>query len=264
MNSIKITSLYSGSTGNATLIQTERTAILIDAGKSARSLQNAVKQAGGDPSRIEAVFVTHEHTDHISALEVFLKKHRVPVHFSEPSAQKIRRETMPNLSANLRAHPPVFSVKVGDLTVSSFALSHDSAMCIGYRIDTDWGYSAGIATDTGVVTETTEKTLSGCRAVIIESNHSVDMLKCGPYPYELKKRIMSRFGHLSNDDCARTIQHLAASGTSHFMLAHLSEENNRAEYALACAKKALGEFSDVKLCAAKPEELTVLVDYVQG
>lgn len=260
MEHIKIVSLYSGSAGNSTLVETKNGAVLIDAGKSARALTNALKQAGSNPSKIKAVFLTHEHTDHISALEVFLKNNPVPVHITAPSAMAVHSPEGSRLRAALAVHPPMFCEKVGDITVSSFPLSHDSEMCVGYKITTDGGYSFAIATDTGYVTDSMKTVMDGCDAVVLESNHDIGMLQVGPYPAELKRRILSRRGHLSNEDCASFAKQLAERGTKSFMLAHLSRENNRPEFALSSAKKELSEFRGVRIFVANPETETVLVD----
>lgn len=264
MNRIKITSLYSGSAGNATLVKTERATILIDAGKSARALCNALRQAGSDPEHIDAVFITHEHTDHISALEVFLKKHSAPVHITCVSADLISPARFPNLCKNLVTHPPLFTERVGDLTVRSFLLSHDSAMCVGYRVETDFGYAFGHATDTGYVTDGMRDCLNGCTSVLLESNHDIDMLRFGAYPPDLKKRILSRHGHLSNDDCAAFAVGLAENGTENFMLAHLSEENNTPDYAIRTVGKALSPFEKARLFVASQAEERVLDEYAEN
>lgn len=260
MSRIRVVSLYSGSGGNSTLVETAKGSILIDAGKSARALNAALKQAGSDASRINAVFVTHEHTDHVSALEIFLKKNPVPVHITRASADNLHTLPSSRLSAALKIHTPIFTERVADMTVSAFPVSHDSAMCVGYRIETDDGYSVGIATDTGYVTDEMELSLTGCRAVIVESNHSEQMLMCGPYPADLKRRILSRRGHLSNDECAELVRRLAASGTTDFMLAHLSRDNNCPDCALSSVREALSEYPNVRLSAACPEAETVLVN----
>jgi len=260
MDSVRIVSLYSGSSGNATLIETPSGSILIDAGKSARSLTNALKQAGSDPSKILAVFVTHEHTDHTSALEVFLKKNRVPVHMTEISAKGLHSPEGSKLREAICPHTPVYSVHVADMTVTSFPVSHDSAYCVGYRVETDGGYKFGYATDTGYVTDGMKAMLDGCDSVVLESNHNVELLKCGSYPPDTKKRILSRLGHLSNDDCAGFLHSLAEHGTKNFMLAHLSAENNRPELALDSAKHALEDFPEAKVFIAKPDTETVFVD----
>lgn len=259
MSNIRIISLYSGSTGNSTLIETPSGAILIDAGKSARALTNALKQAGSDASKILAVFITHEHTDHTSALEVFLKKNQIPVHITEMSANGLHSPEGSRLRAAMCVHPPVFSVKVADMTVTSFPVSHDSAYCVGYTVETDGGYKFGYATDTGYVTKGMTDKLHGCDSVILESNHNVEMLRLGSYPPDTKKRIMSKFGHLSNDDCASFVHDLAEGGTKNFMLAHISGENNRPELALDCTMSALSDFPDAKVLTAKPDVETVLV-----
>jgi len=264
MNRIKIVSLYSGSAGNATLIESDKTSILIDAGKSSRALCNALRQAGSDPERLDAVFITHEHTDHVSALEVFLKKYRVPVHMTNVSASGISQYRSPRLFENVVAHTPRFEVRIGDLTVRSFVLSHDSAMCVGYRVEADFGYVFGSATDTGYVTNGMKDALIGCDSVIIESNHCVDMLCKGPYPAELKRRILSQYGHLSNDDCAAFASYLAKNGTKKFMLAHLSEENNTPENAIRTVGKALSHYADTSLYVASQAEEKVLTEYVEN
>ena len=146
------------------------------------------------------------------------------------------------------------------MTVTSFPVSHDSAYCVGYKIETDGGYRFGYATDTGIVTEGMKKMLDGCDSVVLESNHNVEMLKCGSYPPDIKLRIMSKFGHLSNDDCAIFVHDLAKRGTKSFMLAHISAENNRPELALDCAENALSDFPDTKVLVAKPDTETVLVN----
>lgn len=260
MSHIRIVSLYSGSGGNSTLVETSKGSLLIDAGKSARSLCSSLRQAGSDPGRLGAVFITHEHTDHTSALEVFLKKNPVPVHITGISADNLYIPPESRLKTFICRHTPVFTQRVADMTVTSFPVPHDSAMCVGYRIETDDGFRFGIATDTGCVTDEMLGGLSGCNAVEIESNHSVDMLRSGPYPFELKRRILSRCGHLSNDDCAVFAQKLALGGTTGFMLAHLSRENNRPDCALSAVKKALAQFPDIRLCVAGQDNETIFVN----
>ena len=254
MGNLKVISLYSGSTGNATLVSGPGGDILIDAGKSARTLSLALCREGYDIKKIKAVFITHEHSDHVSALTILLKKHNIPVHMTEPTADAV--EAVCGRLRGIVRHPPVFSERVGDMNVRSFVLSHDSSMCVGYRIDTDGGETLGIATDTGYVTEGMEKELCGCEAVIIESNYDEEMLKFGSYPIELKRRIGSRSGHLSNSDCAKFASRLAVRGTKRFMLAHISRENNTPETALLTVKKALAQFPGIRVSVARPDDAT--------
>ena len=256
MKKIRTVSLYSGSSGNSTLIEYGDTKILIDAGKNNKCLTNALGKAGVCANEINAVFVTHEHTDHISALEVFVKKVDAPVHITSMSAYALRLPQSSALFQHLAVHSPLFEEKVGGLTVKSFGLSHDSALCVGYKITADNGYSIGIATDTGYVTEGMKQALFGCDAVILESNHDLDMLKTGPYPAELKRRIASKFGHLSNADCAAFAETLAEGGTKEFMLAHISRENNTPDIALETVGNAIKKYG-ASLSVAKQDAETL-------
>ncbi len=224
--------LYSGSGGNATYIESGNTAILIDAGKSAKRLCTALCEIGSSISRIDAIFITHDHADHTSALETLAKKHDVPIHITEKSAEIFEGERFSHLRERLVTHSPVFEVKVGELSVRSFVTPHDSKMSVGYRIELADGRALGVATDLGYVTDTVSDALCGCEAVMLESNHDVDMLESGPYPRFLKQRILSKRGHLSNPDSALFAAQLASRGTKSFLLAHLSAENNTPSLAL--------------------------------
>ena len=232
-----VCSLYSGSSGNAFLIGCGEDYILIDAGRSARALCRAIAECGYDPDRALAILLTHEHSDHVSALPVFLKSHPVPVHVVAASAGRL--ETQGTVAPHLVRHTPLYRVEIGPFTVTSFPTPHDSRASVGYR---------------GAI----EEGLTGCEAVIIESNHDPDMLENGTYPDDLKRRIRSDRGHLSNPDCAVLAAKLAGSGTERILLAHLSRENNTPKIAYAETLGALAEEKTV-LCVASPEEVTVLL-----
>lgn len=265
----RLCTLYSGSDGNATYFSDGSTAILIDAGKSARALTNALKAIGALPEKgtptappVNAIFITHEHTDHISALAVFLKKYPVPVHVTAPSAEKLYRLFGDSPTREcVTVHPPIFTETVGTLTVTSFPTSHDSRMSVGYRITAateDGARTFGYATDLGTVTPAVESALLGCEAVVLESNHDAELLLDGPYPYDLKMRIRSRYGHLSNADAATFAASLAEHGTERFLLAHLSKENNMPHLAYGETFTALGDESKLVRVAA-PDAVTYLV-----
>lgn len=254
--SYSICNLYSGSKGNASLICARGKKILIDAGKSARSLCCALNSIGVSPESIDAIFITHEHTDHISALQTYSHKYNTPIHILLSSAKKkfygLRDE---KLFSNMVFHAnPNFEVKIGDLCIRSFPTPHDSCGSVGYKIsfeDNGKTVNIGYATDIGYVTDEIYDNLLGCEAIVIESNHDKEMLKTGPYPYELKQRIASKHGHLSNCECAELCATLTQKGTKSIMLAHLSEENNLPEIAYNECLMAVADDS-VKICVASP------------
>ena len=256
---LHICSLYSGSSGNSFLIAAGGDCILIDGGKNCKRLCAAITACGYSPEQVRAVLVTHEHSDHISALPVFLKKYRVPVHAIGGTARTLL--AMGIDPALVVFHPEPFQETIGRFSVAAFPTPHDSLSSVGYRVEIDMGEEickVGYATDMGILTETVEKNLTGCDLVILESNHDVDRLETGPYPYYLKKRIRGERGHLSNADCAALAERLAASGTKKILLAHLSRENNTPELAFAAtAARLVGR--DVILRVAAAEEITELI-----
>jgi len=177
------------------------------------------------------------------------------------SAERFDRLPRGPLHENLVRHDAMFTETVGALTVSSFRTPHDSRMSVGYRIafsDEDGEHVLGIATDIGYVSDSVREGLCGCDAVVLESNHDVEMLMDGPYPYDLKLRIRSNRGHLSNADSASLAAALAAQGTRAFLLAHLSEENNDPTLALDEAISAISDPS-VSVLVASPDRPTELV-----
>jgi phosphoribosyl 1,2-cyclic phosphodiesterase len=259
MKNVKIYTLYSGSSGNSTFIRVGESAILIDAGRNAKALRNALAEIGEDISAINAIFITHEHSDHISALEVISKKNDIPIYMTSQSAIKI-----PN-SSPVRAHlcerSILFSEDIGEMHISSFQTSHDSLMSVGYKIeynDDDGAHAIGYATDTGYISEGIRSVLLGCEAVVLECNHDIDMLMRGPYTPDLKRRVASRRGHLSNVDCADFSLELVKSGTRGILLAHLSRENNDPVIAFDTVSNAISGF-DVSLAIAEPFAPTELV-----
>lgn len=258
----RLCTLYSGSGGNAAYLETPTTRILIDAGKCTRTLVASLKSIGVEPDSLDAIFITHDHNDHVAALEVLAKKHPVPVHILFKSALRYR-DTQPEALCKcfqLYEKAP-FTAQVGEVTVTAFETPHDSRASVGYRFEFPDGNSVvrvGYATDIGHVTETLREGLAGCESIVLESNHDVDMLMDGPYPYDLKLRIRGRRGHLSNRECADLCAELAGQGTVNFLLAHLSEENNHPDIAFDETNSALAG-CDFTLRIASPNAVTMLV-----
>ena len=256
---MKVDILFSGSRGNATLVRSGSTGILIDSGKSARALCNAIREIGADISCVGAVFITHEHSDHTSALDVLCKKNFFPVHAAGKSAHILKERNSIN---NLVCHDEIYEETVGDMTVKSFPVPHDSAGNVGYVITDKYGDTLGVATDIGHVTDTLREHLSKCRRVIIESNHDVEMLKAGPYSAELKRRILSPRGHLSNEECSLLACELADAGCEAFALAHISLDNNTPDIAYSETRRALDSSGHARCALALTymESHTVLPD----
>ena len=229
---MKVLPIASGSTGNSMLVELDGRAILIDLGVSASMLNTALTANGYSFDSIDAVLITHTHTDHVNGLEVCMKRIAAPVFMSHTSREKL----MPD-----RASALTYSVRteiLPGLWVTAIPTSHDCPGSAGYRIETE-NVRFGYLTDLGCVPESTMDLLYGSDCIVIESNHDEEMLRWGRYPAFLKKRILSDRGHLSNQACAEAVARFAEKGTGHFLLAHLSQENNRPELALDSARKAV-------------------------
>lgn len=212
--------LFSSSSGNCVYIGNENTHILIDSGVSCAKISAALKNIGVSISDISAVFVTHEHSDHISGLAAVLKKSGATAYMSVGTAEAFRNS---GLFGSIKIIDK--EVNLGSIKVERFKTSHDCDDSSGYRINCSQ-YSFAVCTDTGIINDDIRQHLKGCQLVMIESNHDVNMLTKGPYPFLLKQRILSDHGHLSNGACAEELPNLVASGTSRIILGHLSKHNN--------------------------------------
>lgn len=231
--------LFSSSKGNAAYIKYGRDEILIDCGVSARSLDAALKSAGSSLTSISAMFLTHEHGDHIRGLAVAAKRVGFPIYAPEGCCEAIA-PLIANAGQRLIPLRDLVPVSLFDTVICPVRTPHDSNDSCGFRIKAG-EEKLGYFTDIGHLSENVLRGLSGCRRVVVESNHDTTMLKNGPYPAPLKARILGERGHLSNESCSRLLPHLAAHGTESIVLAHLSEENNRPLIALAAAFAGLDE-----------------------
>ncbi len=189
------------------------------------------------PGDIDGIFITHHHSDHISGLKMLTKHYKIPV-FAPRTTVRSLHSGLCCSEDMLNILPAGDSILFGDVKISSFPTSHDTEESVGYRIEGDKVFS--LATDTGIVTDEIFAGLRGSDAVIIESNHDIDMLRFGEYPFYLKKRILSSKGHLSNDDCALLALRLCEEGTKYIILGHLSRENNTPGKALSAVKSLIG------------------------
>jgi len=234
----KFLSLYSSSSGNSILISNNDTNILIDAGVSASKICSALNEAGTDIGEVDAILVTHEHSDHICGIRVLSKKYNIPIFANAYTMDGILRAapTVRPGSAHIITESKEYQIR--SMKIKAFVTPHDSASSVGYVIESE-GKKYAVATDTGSITKAMLGSLAGCEAVVIEANHDEDMLINGPYPYQLKKRILSERGHLSNKNCAWLATQLAIWGTKRILLGHLSEHNNTPQKAFDCVKKSL-------------------------
>jgi len=245
--------LFSGSSGNSYYIGSKSAGVLIDAGRNAKQIDLMLNTCGIDPKSVKGILLTHEHSDHISALRVFAKRHSLPVFSSEGTLMAIG-DSLDHSNAYILES----ELQIAGMTVSHFHTSHDCAEPIGFRIKTADDKIFALATDLGYISEEVENSLLGADTVVIESNHDPEMLRTGMYPYYLKKRILSNQGHISNDTCAQILPKLAKSGTTRFVLAHLSSENNSRRVALQTSLTSLVQAgyvpnSDFLLDAARRE-----------
>lgn len=222
--------LFSGSSGNSYYIGSAKSGILIDAGRTAKQLDTMLEHCGIGSDAIQAIFITHEHTDHIKGLRVFASRHHLPVFASEGTLSEL--ELLDCFTPKYRAQPiEANGVECAGMYITPFHTSHDCAESVGYRIQTNDGRTIAVSTDLGYLSDEVRRKLTGADLIVLESNHDVGMLQNGPYPYSLKRRILSKKGHLSNTDCAEALSGFASSGTTRFVLAHLSSENNTPELA---------------------------------
>ena len=243
---MKLSVYASGSSGNCLLLSSGSTHILIDAGISKRRIEGSLAQSGLSMREIGGVLITHEHSDHISGLKMLLKYYALPVYAPRTVANRLRG-CLPEAGPYLRVIPVNESFTIGDLTVTAFHTPHDTDESVGYRVQS--GGVFALATDMGHVTEEVLNALSGADAVLIESNHDEEMLRYGPYPVYLKRRILSDSGHLSNACCAELARALALGGTKQIILGHLSRENNSPALAMQAARESTAGLPVELYCA---------------
>ena len=194
---MEVCTLASGSSGNSLLICCGSTYVLLDAGISARRITSALKALGADPTRLSAVLVTHEHTDHVSGLATLTKQLGVPVYATAPTLDRLERK-VPALAQLGRALEAGTGFQLGELWVESFSTPHDAAGSVGYAV-TGGGARMALATDLGHLTPQVWDAARGADLLVCETNHDEDWVRSGPYPYALKQRILGDFGHLSNE-----------------------------------------------------------------
>ena len=241
---VSVSVLASGSRGNSAIVSSSRTRILLDAGISCREIFKRMKAIGEDPHSLSAILITHEHSDHVAGLRTLSKKLGVPVFMTGATHQAWARASrdedgvMPEI-ATLETFASGHSFDIGDIAVTPFTIPHDAADPVGFTFRAE-GIKVGVVTDLGYLPLSVLDHLRGSDALVIESNHDLEMLRGGPYPWSVKQRVMSRVGHLSNDALADFFCNDYDGRAAYVVLAHLSEQNNHPEVARAAAEHALG------------------------
>ena len=242
--------LASGSRGNATYISWGETALLFDAGLSGIEIERRLALRGIDPNALDAIVVSHEHSDHIQGAGVLSRRFQIPVYIS-PKTHDAAGKRLGNLNGHVHFRPGS-DFKIKELDIHPFSISHDAADPSGFTICAN-GIKVGLATDLGIATAMVKEHLKDCRALALEANHDPEMLMDGPYPWPTKQRIKGRTGHLSNADTKNLLCEIKHSALTHVALAHLSETNNTPQKALKEAREALSDVH-VELTAASQND----------
>lgn len=223
-------SLYSGSSGNSLFVETTNTKLLIDAGVSSKKIENALLDINVEPSSLDGILVTHEHTDHVQGLGTFSKKFDLPVFVNQETLDAMPKQRDKISSNNIKTFKITDKFSIGDLDIKPFSIPHDAANPCGFSIWKD-DKKISIATDIGHMTNNILKQLEESLFIMLEANYDPEVLRCSSYPFTLKSRIAGPNGHLSNEIAGKTISYLLKSGLKNAMLGHLSKESNFPELA---------------------------------
>lgn len=242
---MKCSVLSSGSKANCTYIETKNTSILIDCGLSCRKCEEGLRNIGVNPKNLDAIFVTHSHYDHIKGISLFSNKHRVPVYATRETLDYIKEPYEPIIIEAFGSY------KVKGLNIEAASTCHDAEGSLSFKVFDD-KFSIGYLTDVGVTTNSLEKFLKNVDMLILEFNHDPLMLQISDYPYQLKKRIASNYGHLSNVQACEFLKKVYHKNLKALFLAHISENNNKKEYALRAALKTLNEIDKDAKCYIEP------------
>ena len=235
----KFVTLFSSSSGNSYYIGSSGQAVLIDAGRSCKQIELAMSSNNLDMKSVKAVFITHEHSDHCQGLKVLAARYGFTVYGSQGTLEAL--EKADRLDTRFTADVIEKKVSIGDMLIERTDTPHDAAQSCAYSVTTADGSRAIVATDMGVMLQSVREAISKANLAVVESNHDIDMLRNGPYPFVLKRRILSDRGHLSNTACAAELPFLVKSGVTRLVLGHLSRENNTPRLAYETALQSLAK-----------------------
>ena len=265
---MRLCSIASGSSGNCICVGSDTSTVLIDTGISGKRIEAGLNEIDLTTKDVAGIFITHEHSDHIAGLGVLARRYGIPIYTTEGTRQAILKSTSVGKISEDLFHTicPDQTLNIGDLEISPFSIYHDAAEPVGYRIGCE-GKSVAIATDMGHYDDYIVSHLQGLDALLLESNHDVNMLQVGSYPYYLKRRILGEWGHLSNESAGQLLCQVLHDKIKTILLGHLSLENNYAAlaYETVCAEITMGDnpykASDFNIRVAnreKPSETILL------
>lgn len=246
---MKFSSIASGSKGNCLLYESNDVKLLVDAGISKKRIEEGMSERGSSLEEVNGILITHEHSDHISGLGVVSRKYHIPIYATKGTISKILEDSKVgtidrDLFNEIEENKDFY---MGSTLVTPFSISHDAAQPVAYRFDSD-GKSMAVATDMGMYDDYIIGNLKGLDAVLIESNHDINMLQIGPYPYALKRRIWGNKGHLSNETCGNLLNEIISDRLKNVILGHLSKENNLPELAYETIRNEIN-MADGNYCA---------------
>ena len=222
---MNLCSIRSGSRGNAILVWTDSTKILIDCGISGKIAENGIRDIALSPEQIDAILITHEHRDHTCGAGIMSRRYHIPIFANNNTWRSMELDIGKICPENRREFNHTDTFSIGDIEISPFSIPHDASDPVGYSLSSG-DKKISIATDIGILEESLFRAVKGSQLVLLESNHDRNMLEMGSYPLSLKQRIRSDKGHLSNDDAGKAAEFLVRMGTKQIMLGHLSPENN--------------------------------------
>jgi len=256
--------LYSGSSGNSVFVASQNTKVLVDVGMPGKSIESALKHINQNPNDINGIFITHEHSDHIKGAGIISRRYNIPIYANESTWK-----AMENKIGNIKEHNIKIinnnSLDINDMHIVNYKISHDAAAPIGYAFYSG-NKKACIATDLGYFSEVVRDIIKDADVILLESNHDVEMVKFGPYPYPLKRRILSDVGHLSNEACGNAIVEIMNDKQKHIILGHLSKTNNFPDLAYQTVVNILKENyieigRDISLNLARRDMPSDVIDF---
>lgn len=263
---MKFCSLYSGSSGNSIFIASDNAKILIDAGLPGKKIDEALRSIEQNPDNIDGIFITHEHSDHIKGVGVLSRKYDIPIYANANTWSAMESSLGKIKEHNIKIMDRRSILQIKDLEIKSFNIPHDAVAAVGYTVHSK-GKQASVTTDFGVYTEEIRDNIKDSQVMLLESNHDVNMLKFGPYPYSLKRRILSEVGHLSNEDCGKALVDLLKYGVEKkVFLGHLSGTNNHPDLAYETVASVLRENNielekDIYLAMASRHNPSNLIEF---